>query len=113
MTDISCHTELSQESEVSINLKCRFTPLKCGFFAFLQKAQNDKFPQIQPPKKIHSNPTPKTKPTPQKNSTTRQNPQIPQTKKFPPKFNPPKKNFRQNPKQNLKTPINFPKKFTI
>ena len=60
-----CHTELSQESEVSTNLKCDFSALRCvsnfyGFFAtlkmtmpccfckwifrFLMKAQNDKFP---------------------------------------------------------------------
>ena len=60
-----CHTELSQESEVSTNLKCDFSAVRCvsnfyGFFAtlkmtmpccfckwifrFLMKAQNDKFP---------------------------------------------------------------------
>ncbi len=32
-----CHTELSQESEVSIKSKRKFVPLKCGFFTLNSK----------------------------------------------------------------------------
>ena len=42
-TSLSCHTEtLHSKSEVFINLKCKFAPLKRGF-SLVSLTQNDKF----------------------------------------------------------------------
>ena len=113
-----CHTELSQESEVSINLKCRFTPLKCGFFAFLQKAQNDKFPQSSYKTQNQIPPQNKTHPQipsqahhkkisglPRRFSKKTARNDTPKTpKKQNPQISPKKQNSTQNPHKKPKNP---------
>ena len=96
-----CHTE---RSEVSINLRCILK-----FLWIFRYAQNDKIPQISPPKPHKNSSKALKNQNPKKNKNSR---------KFP-TFPTPKKNSTaktQNstpPKQNLNPPINFPKKFTI